>query len=271
MKFSESSYVKSICEITRSSYEKGWDEINGGNMSIRIDPDNLTNYEDVKKLRSFDLKFNASYLANQFFLVTATGSLFRKIADNVQENLGLVKISADGNSGEIYWGFANNKMPTSEFPSHLMAHIARMKKDSNQSVVMHCHPTNLIAMSFTQPLSERYFSRTIWKMQAESMNLLSEGIGIVPYMTPGTTELGEATAKKISNNFRIIMWPHHGVLAVSDNADQCFGLIETVEKAASIFTAIQAQGGNRLQEISQQGLIDIAKRFNQHPRKEFLY
>ena len=64
---------------------------------------------------------------------------------------------------------------TSEFASHLMNHIERFKVNQNPKVVFHCHPTNLIALSFTQPLNKRHLSRLLWKMQAESIVLFPEG------------------------------------------------------------------------------------------------
>ena len=77
----------------------------------------------------------------------------------------------------------------------------------------------------------------LWKMQAESLAVFPEDIGIIPYMTPGTNKIGEATAAKMSE-FKVVMWPHHGIFAVGSDLDETFGLIETVEKAASIFTTI---------------------------------
>lgn len=35
-------------------------------------------------------------------------------------------------------------------------------------------------------------------MQAESLAVFPEDIGIIPYMTPGTNKIGEATAAKMS-------------------------------------------------------------------------
>ena len=270
-KFINSTFVKDMCNITRQSYDNGWDERNGGNMSIRIIPEELKEYEDVKEVkRVFDLGFDASGLKGQYFLVTGTGRYFRNVFQNTEKDLGLVRISADGQKGEIVWGYTDGALPTSEFPTHLMNHYARLKLDPRQRVVMHCHLTNLIAMSFTQPLDEKYFSKTIWKMQAESMPVLPEGIGIIPYETPGTTVIGEHTAAKVADGFRVVMWPHHGIFAVGDTPDECFGLIETVEKAATIFTAIQAQGGNRLDEITDEQLVEIAKYFHVTPREGFL-
>lgn len=270
-KFIDSTFVRDMCNITHAGYEHGWDERNGGNMSIRITPDELADYDDVREVkRTFELGFDASQLSGQYFLVTGTGRYFRNVFQNTEQDLGLVRISDDGKIGEIVWGYTDGALPTSEFPTHLMNHIARLNLDPNQRVVMHCHVTNLIAMSFTQPLDEKYFSKTIWKMQAESMPVLPEGLGIIPYETPGTTIIGKHTAAKIADGFRVVMWPHHGMFAVGDTPDECFGLIETVEKAATIFTAIQAQGGNRIDEITDNQLIEIAKYFHVTPRKGFL-
>lgn len=44
----------------------------------------------------------------------------------------------------------------------------------------------------------------LWKMQAESLVVFPEGIGIIPYMTPGTNKIGKATAAKMSK-FKVVM------------------------------------------------------------------
>ena len=124
-------------------------------------------------------------------------------------------------------------------------------------------------MSFTQTLDEKRLSRILWKMQAESLVVFPEGIGIIPYMTPGTNEIGEATAAKMSE-FKVVMWPHHGIFAVGSDPDETFGLIETVEKAALIFTKIQAQGGNILQDITDEELKELAQAFGVTANSKFL-
>ena len=109
----------------------------------------------------------------------------------------------------------------------------------------------------------------LWKMQAESLVVFPEGIGIIPYMTPGTNEIGEATAAKMTE-FKVVMWPHHGIFAVGSDPDETFGLIETVEKAALIFTTIQAQGGNILQDITDEELKELAQAFGVTANSKFL-
>lgn len=270
MKFIDSKFMRDICNVTKQSYDNGWDERNGGNISIRITEDELKDFDDVKEVkRTFDLGFDAKAVAGQYFLVTGTGRYFRNVISRPTEDVGLVKITEDGKHADLHWGYEDGAKPTSEFPTHLMSHIARLKTDKNQRVVMHCHPTNFITMSFTQTLDEKRLSRILWKMQAESLVVFPEGIGIIPYMTPGTNEIGEATAAKMSE-FKVVMWPHHGIFAVGSDPDETFGLIETVEKAALIFTTIQAQGGNILQDITDEELKELAQAFGVTANRKFL-
>lgn len=56
-------------------------------------------------------------------------------------------------------------------------------------------------------------------------------------MTPGTNEIGQATLEKMGQ-YRIVLWPRYGISGVGDLIDETYGLIETVEKAATIYTAI---------------------------------
>jgi rhamnulose-1-phosphate aldolase len=268
--FSESVYVEKMCELTNRLYQHGWDERNGGNVSLRIDAEDLAQFDDVKDvIRNIPIKFDATALAGDYFLVTGTGRYFKNVIKYPDRDAGLVKIAADGRSVDLYWGFNDGGQPTSEFPSHLMTHIERLKQDSDQRVVMHCHPTNLIGLSFTQPLEEKGLSKLLWKMQAESLVVFPEGLGVIPYMTPGTNDIGAATAAKMAE-FRVVMWPHHGIFAAGDSMDETFGLIETVEKAALIYTTIQAQGGKILQSITDDDLRDLAKSFGVVPNPRFL-
>lgn len=269
-KFVESIYVTKMREVTRESYERYWDERNGGNVSLRLTGEEVSSFEDVTEVKEvLDLSFDASPLAGYYYLVTGTGRYFRNVAENPENDLGLVRITEDGQHAELVWGFNDGGKPTSEFPSHLMSHMERMKVNPNQRVVFHCHPTNLIALSFTQPLEERHLSRLLWKMQAESIVVFPEGIGVIPYMTPGTTEIGKATAEKMAE-FQAVLWPHHGLFASGTSLDETYGMIEVIEKAAMIFSQIGAQGGVIKQEITDQELQDIATFFNMTPHKGFL-
>ncbi|ERL64762.1 rhamnulose-1-phosphate aldolase [Schleiferilactobacillus shenzhenensis] len=268
--FVDSPYVTQMRKTTWNLYSHGWDERNGGNVSYRLTADEIKMYGDVHSvLRNIPIKFDASALKGDYFLVTGTGRYFKNVTDFPQRDLGLVRIADDGKSVDLVWGFNDGGQPTSEFPAHLMTHIQRLQHDANQRIVMHCHPTNLVAMTFTLPWNEKLFSRILWKMQAESIVVFPEGVGVLPYMTPGTNEIGAATAKKMGA-YRVVLWPLHGVFGAGDSIDEVYGLIETVEKAATIYTAIKSQGGQFVNEITDDDLHKLAARFDLTPNKDFI-
>ena len=216
-KFIESPAVKKLCELTKESYLRYWDERNGGNVSVRLEASEVEGYEDVREVkRVLDLGFDASTLAGYYYLVTGTGRYFRNVTNQPLLDLGLVRISEDG-----------------------------------------------------QKLDERHLSRLLWKMQAESIVVFPEGIGVIPYMTPGTNAIGEATASKMAE-FRAVIWPHHGLFASGDTLDETYGLIEVIEKAAMIYSQVGAQGGKILQEITDAQLQEIAEYFHMTPHEGFL-
>lgn len=268
--FVESPYVKQMRKVTSLLYGHGWDERNGGNVSYRLTADEVSYYGDIHQIRRvIPIDFDATPLIGTYFLVTGTGRYFKNVDEFPERDTGLVKIAADGHSVELYWGFNDGGQPTSEFPAHLMTHIERLKLDPKQRIVMHCHPTNLVAMSFTLPLDEKVFTRILWKMQAESVVVFPEGVGILPYMTPGTNEIGRATAEKMKT-YRAVLWPLHGVFGAGETIDETFGLIETIEKAAMIYTTVQAQGGKFINEITDENLKELAQRFDFQPNPEFI-
>lgn len=141
-----------------------------------------------------------------------------------------------------------------------MSHISRLEVDSENKIVMHCHASHLLAMTYTHSLNEKLFTKKLWKMSTECLVVFPEGIGIIPWIVPGTNKIGQQTAKKM-RDYRLVIWPFHGVYGSGKNMDETFGLIETAEKAAMIYTLAMAQGGIN-QTISDNQLIDLAEAFN---------
>ena len=73
-KFVESVYVTKMREVTRESYERYWDERNGGNVSLRLTAEEVAPFEDVTEVKQVhDHGFDASPLAGYYYLVTGTG------------------------------------------------------------------------------------------------------------------------------------------------------------------------------------------------------
>ena len=144
-------FLTELCEMTANMYRLGWDERNGGNISQLLEPGEVAEYLDLDTcLRRIPLQFDASSLAGRIFIVTGTGKYFKNAKKNPEENLGILRIAENGREAELLWGFSGGGAPTSEFPTHLMSHAARLKADPEHRVVMHCHPVNTIALTAVQ-------------------------------------------------------------------------------------------------------------------------
>ena len=262
-------FMREICMTTANMYRLGWDERNGGNISYLLDEEEVSKYLDINNvIRTIPLGFDASPLAGRIFIVTGTGKYFKDVKYNAETNLGIVRISPDGQDAELLWGYEDGGKFTSEFPAHLMSHIARLSVDPENRVVMHCHPTNTLAMNYVHELDEKKFTHTLWEMSTECIVVFPDGVGILPWMLCGTNTIGEATAEKMKK-FRLVIWGMHGIYGAGKTMDEAFGLIETVEKAAQIYMLTAHMP--RINTIRDRQLAELAEAFGVNYRKDFLY
>jgi rhamnulose-1-phosphate aldolase len=263
-----SPMVAQLTEIVTEMYAHGWDERNGGNVSVLLDEAEVAGYIDPDAvLRKQRLSFRAPELAGRYVLVTGTGKYFRHVKADPARNIGLVRVGAAGDDAELLWGLTDGGGVTSEFPAHMMSHVARLRMDPRHRVVMHCHPVNLLAMTYVHPLEERAFTRTLWRMCTECMMVFPDGVGVLPWMLCGTDAIGAATAEKMALS-RLVVWAQHGIYGAGRDLDETFGLIETAEKAAEVYLKIAPLP--RLNTITDEQLRQIARRFGVQPREGYL-
>ena len=234
----EAPFMVEMIRTCTNMYAHGWDERNGGNISLRLNEDEVDDYIDVSKvIRRIPTGFKAPSLVGEYFLVTGTGKYFKNVQYDPENNLGIIRIATDGETAELIWGYADGGKFTSELPAHLMSHAQRLKADPDHHVVMHCHPTNLLAMTYVHDLDEIKFTRTLWQMCTECIVVFPDGVNVLPWMLCGTNEIGEATAEKMKTA-RLVVWSQHGIYGAGKDLDETFGLIETAEKAAEIYMKI---------------------------------
>ena len=228
-------FLVEMMRTTANMYRQGWDERNGGNISVLLEESEVAEYLDVRRvIRTLPTGFAAPSLAGRYFLVTGTGKYFKNVEYDPAANLGIIRISADGTAAELLWGWTDGGTFTSELPAHLMSHMARLEVDPANRVVMHCHPAHLMAMTYVHELDEREFTRSLWRMCIECIVVFPDGVNVLPWMLCGTREIGEATAEKM-RTARLVVWAMHGIYGVGRTMDEAFGLIETAEKAAQVY------------------------------------
>ena len=231
-------YVVEMIRTTANMYSHGWDERNGGNISLLLSEEETAEYLDVSAVRrELPTGFEVPALDGKYFLITGTGKYFKNVQYDPARNLGLIRVADSGRTAQLLWGYSDGGSFTSELPTHLMSHAARLAVDPANRVVMHCHPTNLLAMTYVHDLDTRAFTRTLWQMCTECVMVFPDGVNVLPWMLCGTREIGAATAERMKTA-RLVVWAQHGIYSAGTDLDETFGLIETAEKAAEIYLKI---------------------------------
>lgn len=154
----QSWFVQGMIKATTDAWLKGWDERNGGNLTLRLDDADIAPYHDNfhAQPRYIPLSQPMPLLANTPFIVTGSGKFFRNVQLDPAANLGVVKVDSDGAGYHILWGLTHEAVPTSELPAHFLSHCERIKATNGKDrVIMHCHATNLIALTYVLETTPR--------------------------------------------------------------------------------------------------------------------
>ena len=255
---------------------QGWHERNGGNLTYRMKPEEVEAarpYLDAEPRPWVPVGVAEPELGGACFMTTGSGKFMRNVATNTADSMGIVEINEAGDAYRIVWGLTNGARPTSEFPTHFMNHAVRMRATNGAArVIYHAHTPALIALTFVLPLEDRAFSRVLWKSMTECPVIFPEGVGVVPWMVPGGTEIAKATSAKMEK-YAAVVWAQHGLFCSGSDFDQTFGLMHTIEKSAAIYRDARIMNGGSdvfRQTITDEGLREVGKAFGVQLREEFL-
>ena len=197
----ETSCLTGFIRMCHDGWLQGWHERNGGNLTYRMTSEDVAAcrpYFDETPREWVKMDVQADNLAGEYFITTGSGKFFRNVELDPAANIGIVEINEAGDGWRIVWGLENGAKPTSEFPSHFMNHSVRKAATHGANrVIYHCHSTNLIALTYVLPLTDRDFSRALWQSATECPVVFPEGVGVCPWMVPGGADIAMATSEKM--------------------------------------------------------------------------
>ena len=273
LKVLETSFTRGFVRLANDGFEQGWHERNGGNLSYRLTS------EEMESVRS-DLSFTDNWrpigtkvpeLSGEFFMVTGSGKFFRNVVLDPEDTSAIIEIDRVGENYRVVWGLKNGGNPTSELPTHLMNHeVKKRKTDGRHRVIYHCHPANIIALTFALPLKDEVFTRELWEMATECPVVFPDGIGVVEWMVPGGREIAVKTSE-LMEYYDVAVWAHHGIFCSGETFDLTFGLAHTVEKSAEILVKTLSMSPHKLQTISPDGFRRLARDFHVTLPERFLF
>jgi rhamnulose-1-phosphate aldolase len=165
-----------------------------------------------------DLPVPAPHLSAHTIIVTGSGRRLRDLAADPAANLGAVRIASDGVSATLHTAPTRLfERLTSEWNSHLAVHDDTVARTgTNFHAVVHAQPPHLTYLSHIPAYrDEAYFNGRVMRWEPETIVALPGGIGVLPFMVPGSAELMAANVESLRRH-RIDVWAKHGVMARSD-------------------------------------------------------
>jgi rhamnulose-1-phosphate aldolase len=228
------SIINEISDVAGYLWNKNWAEANAGNISVILES---RLYLLNKKLFSekIPLQKSYNYLANELLLITSSGSRMRDIRKNPLDYLCLIIIDSKGTSYKLYNLSGNVLQPTSEIKTHLEIQNQLRKNKSKCKVVLHTHPSEIIALTcITKYKSEKSFNNLIKTIHPEILFSFPEGVAYLKYLLTGSMKLARNTAVKF-DKYKLCIWEMHGVVSIGKNLSEAFDYIDIIAKTAKLY------------------------------------
>lgn len=240
-------FMRDFCRLCREGAEAGYHERNGGNASYVLTGD------DMRSARPFfydepgpwvPLAAAAPAMGDAHVLLTASGAYLKNVAAHPADSAAIVQLDSAGGAWRLVWGLRNGGAPTSEIGAHIASYeVLRRRGKGEGSVLYHAHPASVAALTALVEPDSRIMSNLLWRCLTESVIAFPQGVACLPWMVPGSAALAEATAEALAS-FDGCLWQVHGVFAAADSCDGAFGLVQAIDKAASVALQVRASSAD---------------------------
>lgn len=237
-----------------------------GNLSIffRLGEDVEGRFPLKQELQ---LPVPAPDLAGGACLVTGSGQRLGDISNHPTATMGVIKVGADGKTGILHTADpCRFQRVTSEFNSHLAVHQDRIAHHGGDyHAVVHVQPKHITYLSHIPEYQEAgFFNRHLLRWQPEMILQFPQGIGILPFLSPASQPLMQASTAALEHH-PLIVWSKHGVLARSDSSiEQAADLVEYVETAAR-YEYMNLQAGSPAGGLTIGEMLSICQIYGVRP------
>ncbi len=254
--------IAGLGDIGRRLVEIQASEGASGNISVLVGW-NIPAPEEFNEVEEIDCPISVPELSGASFFVTGSGRRLRELDRDPLSILAFVTILEGGKRCLV--SSAPQRLferPTSEFNSHLSVHAQHVNNGGKGlHTVVHAQPLYLTYLSHIEDYrDELTMNRRILRWQPETMVTLPEGIGVLPFLMPGSEELRNATTEKMKDH-RIVLWSCHGVMTRSNlSIKRAVDLIEYVEAAAH-YEYLNLSAGNKSTGLADTDMRRIADSF----------
>jgi rhamnulose-1-phosphate aldolase len=252
--------LKEIGDVGKRLSELGASEGAAGNISMCVrQPLKVT--EIFPELTMIDLPVPAPDLVGANLIVTGSGRRLREIADAPTANLACIVVLDGGLQAMMFTSpEAQFKRVTSEFNSHLAIHQDQMRlRPVEIHSVVHAQPRHITFLSHISKYQNgEYLNTHLLRWQPETIMNFPEGIGVLPFLLPGSQQLMMETMLCMRDH-QMVVWSQHGIIVRADKSIlHTLDLVEYVETAAH-YEALNLYTGETSSGIDPEHLRAIAE------------
>src|SRR6266545_6529667 len=255
--------LKQMGDVGKHLSNIGATEGAAGNISICV-REALEVREYFPQMAMIDLPVPAPELVGGTIIVTGSGRRLRDIAEAPTANLAAIVIEDSGKTGRMFTAVDPPfKRVTSEFNTHLAVHHDQMRSRPIRShAIVHAQPKHLTFLShISKYQDEHYLNAHLFRWQPETILNLPEGIGVLPFLLPGSTHLMLETMICLREH-QMVIWSQHGVMARADESIfHALDLVEYVETAAQ-YEVLNLSTGEASAGLSPENIRAVADSWN---------
>ena len=259
------SMLDQLGQVGKTLSDIGAAEGAAGNLSVCFRE--ALNYTTLfPKMQIIELPVPAPDLVGATMIVTGSGRRLRDILDAPTDNLACIVVEAGGQTGRMYTSYnCPFQRVTSEFNSHLAVHHDQMRsRDIKLHTVLHGQPVYLTFLShLTNYQDELYLNRHLLRWQPEMIFNFPDGLGILPFIIPGSAQLTIETMLALRDH-QVVIWSQHGVMARADDSiAHALDLIEYAETSAH-YECLNLLGGDLSAGLSPERIRALAESVKIH-------
>ncbi len=256
-------WLREIAEAVTRLNQLGALEGAAGNISLFLpfETPGLKEYLSfpLSERRDIDLP-GQPVLPAGVLIITGTGRRLRDIATRPLTVLCAISIADEGKV-TLHRVPDLGVEPTSEIDSHVAIHATCLAGSPMPHAIIHAQPPKLTWLSHIPAYrNAARLNRQLLRWQPETVVMLPEGIGIVPFETPATPKHGVGTAWAMRLH-PLVVWAKHGVVARSERGPLAAADLIDYAEAAAGYEVNDLLAGRPADGLSLAEMRAIATRF----------
>lgn len=234
-------YTEAIRSIASLLCARNWAERNAGNFSVRMKvlPDDAANWP----ARDYLLPGPFPALEGQILMLSAAGVRMREMAVQTIPAVVFLEMPAKGITARLFYPPERQAaLPTSELATHLEVQSVLHTQRPEEKALLHAHALPLIVLSHHPAIvDDESLNDILLRVHPETAFFLPQGAGFVPFLKPGSRELGKASAEAFHKH-SVLIWEKHGTLACGPDLEEAFDRLDIAARAATIYLMCKQSG-----------------------------